>query len=52
MLSLQIDAERNLWILSDKMPVFIYQSLDPEQYNYRIFKVKIDDAIKDTVCAN
>ncbi|XP_076266424.1 L-dopachrome tautomerase yellow-c [Rhynchophorus ferrugineus] len=48
---IKIDAERNLWILSDKMPKFIYGKLNPEEINYRIMKVKIDDAVAGTPCA-
>ncbi|XP_044755236.1 protein yellow [Coccinella septempunctata] len=48
---LKIDAERNLWILSDKMPTFLYKALQPNETNYRIFKVKIDEAIVGTPCA-
>lgn len=46
----KLDNERNLFILSDKMPVFIYKQLNPNEINYRIFKVKVDDAIKGTPC--
>jgi len=49
---LKIDCERNLWVLSDRMPVFIYQSLNPNDVNYRIFKIKVDDAIANTPCVN
>nr|UPO25009.1 yellow-c [Henosepilachna vigintioctopunctata] len=48
---LKIDAERNLWILSDRMPAFLYRGLKPNEINYRIFKVTIDDAIMGTPCA-
>ncbi|RZC33575.1 yellow-c [Asbolus verrucosus] len=48
---IKVDPERNLWILSDKMPIFIYKQLDASQVNYRIFKAKVDDLIKDTVCS-
>jgi len=48
---LKVDSEQNLFILSDKMPVFIYRQLDPKQVNYRIFKVNVADAIKGTPCA-
>lgn len=47
---LKIDAERNLWVLSDRMPVFLFHNLDRNQYNYRIFKIKVDDAIANTPC--
>ncbi|KAL3269452.1 hypothetical protein HHI36_008522 [Cryptolaemus montrouzieri] len=47
---LKIDAERNLWILSDRMPTFLYRGLQRNETNYRIFKVKVDDAIIGTPC--
>ncbi|XP_018572790.1 protein yellow [Anoplophora glabripennis] len=47
---MKLDHERNLWILSDKMPIFIYKDLNPEEVNYRIFKVPVDEAIKGTIC--
>ncbi|CAH1967755.1 unnamed protein product [Acanthoscelides obtectus] len=45
-----IDSDRNLWMLSDRMPEFIYRRLDPNQINYRIFKVPVDEAIRGTPC--
>lgn len=48
---LTVDKEDQLWVLSDKMPVFIYKSLDSNDINYRIFKTKISEAIKNTPCA-
>ncbi|ERL92756.1 protein yellow [Dendroctonus ponderosae] len=48
---IKIDNERNLWILSDKMPQFIYQELNGNEVNYRIQRVKVDDAILGTNCA-
>ncbi|CAH1115367.1 unnamed protein product [Psylliodes chrysocephalus] len=47
---ISIDAERNIWILSDRMPVFIYRQLDPNEINYRILKMSVDEAIKGTAC--
>nr|CAD7408801.1 unnamed protein product [Timema cristinae] len=40
----------NLWVLTDKMPVFIYKTLDSEEINYRIFMASVEDAIKNTTC--
>ncbi|XP_028171087.1 protein yellow-like [Ostrinia furnacalis] len=47
---LKIDNEDNLWILSDRMPRFIYKSLDPNEVNYRIFSISTADAIAGTAC--
>ncbi|KAG5889904.1 hypothetical protein JTB14_008050 [Gonioctena quinquepunctata] len=46
-----IDEDRNLWILSDRMPSFLYGLLNPNDVNYRIFNVPVDEAIRDTRCA-
>ncbi|EFA10662.1 yellow-c precursor [Tribolium castaneum] len=48
---IKVDAERNLWILSDRMPTFLYRKLDPSQVNYRIFKANVDELIKNTACS-
>ncbi|XP_026470030.1 protein yellow-like [Ctenocephalides felis] len=45
-----IDSEKNVWILSNKMPQFLYKKLDPNEINYRILKVKVKDAISGTPC--
>lgn len=49
---LKIDAERNLWVLSDKMPVFLFKGLNLDENNFRIFKINIDEAIANTPCAH
>lgn len=46
---LKIDNEGNLYVLSDRMPLFIYSSLKPE-YNYRILTGKTKDVISGTPC--
>lgn len=48
---LKVDMERNLWVLSDRMPVFLYKSLNPKEFNYRILKGKVGDVIQGTPCA-
>ncbi|XP_058455600.1 protein yellow [Malaya genurostris] len=47
---LKVDNEGNVWVLSDRLPLFIFTSLDPEQYNYRILTGKISEIIKGTPC--
>ncbi|CAK1604337.1 unnamed protein product [Parnassius mnemosyne] len=46
----KIDNEGSLWIISDKMPRFIFKSLDPNEVNYRIFSINATDAIAGTAC--
>ncbi|XP_055551029.1 protein yellow [Wyeomyia smithii] len=47
---LKVDNEGNVWVLSDRLPLFIFTSLDPEQYNYRILTGEISELIKGTPC--
>lgn len=47
---LKVDTEGNLWVLSDRLPMFIFTSLDPAEYNYRILTGQINDIIKGTPC--
>ncbi|KAJ6649551.1 Protein yellow [Pseudolycoriella hygida] len=47
---LKVDANRNLWVLSDRMPAFLYKSLNYTEFNYRILKGKVDDLILGTPC--
>lgn len=49
---LKIDSERNLWVLSDRMPVFLMKQLNPLEYNYRILKGRVDEMIVGTPCEN
>ncbi|KAL2719743.1 protein yellow [Vespula maculifrons] len=48
---LKIDHKSNIWILSDRLPIFMYSRLDPDDYNYRILVGSTEDLIRDTVCS-
>nr|XP_046492986.1 protein yellow-like [Neodiprion pinetum] len=37
---------RQLYVISDKMPLFQYANIDPQQINYRILKAPVDEAVK------
>ncbi|GJQ71808.1 hypothetical protein Trydic_g11494 [Trypoxylus dichotomus] len=50
-----IKLDRNepyLYILSDKLPQYLYRTLNPNEINYRIFRLNTIEAVKDTPCAN
>lgn len=47
---LKVDKTGTLWVLSDKLPMFLYKGLDSNVTNYRIFNAPVVDIIKDTVC--
>lgn len=47
---LKIDRDGNVWVLSDRMPIFSHNKLNPNEYNYRILKGNVSDLIKGTPC--
>lgn len=47
---MKIDSESNLWILSDKMPTYLYHNLDTNILNFRILTGKAQNLIEGTVC--
>lgn len=46
----KIDTDRNVWMISDRMPRFLIASLDFSKTNFRIFKAKLNDLIEGTIC--
>ncbi|KAJ0176845.1 hypothetical protein K1T71_008024 [Dendrolimus kikuchii] len=47
---IKVDYNDNLWILSNRMPIWMYGKLDPEDINFRVFSAKVVDAISHTAC--
>lgn len=47
---LKLDQDRTLWVLSDKMPLYLFKTLDPNEVNYRVMTGHADDLIKGTPC--
>lgn len=47
---LKVDRESNLWLLTDRLPTYLYRKLDLNQVNYRIFSGPVKDIVKGTVC--
>lgn len=47
---LKVDRDSNLWVLTDRLPLFIYRSLKKDDINFRILKAPVSEAIKGTVC--
>lgn len=49
---LKIDQEphQNLWILSNRLPFFIYRNLDYDDYNFRIMTSSVEEAIRGGIC--
>lgn len=47
---IKVDYKDNLWILSNKMPIWMYSTLDPNDVNFRVFSAPVLDAISHTAC--
>lgn len=45
-----VDGEQNVWVLSDRMPVFLIAELDYSDVNFRIYSAPLRDLIDGTVC--
>lgn len=49
---LKLDQEVNqgLWILSNRLPVYLYSQLNFNDVNFRIMRASVKDAIEGTIC--
>ncbi|KAJ2948851.1 hypothetical protein O0L34_g5777 [Tuta absoluta] len=47
---IKVDYNQNLWILSNRLPIWMYDKLNPEEVNFRIFTAPVLDAISHTAC--
>ncbi|EDW06433.1 protein yellow [Drosophila mojavensis] len=46
----KIDENKNVWVLSDRMPVFLLSDLDYNDVNFRIYTAPLGVLIENTVC--
>lgn len=49
---LKVDRQSNLWVITDRLPSFIYKHLDEDEINFRVLTAPVSEIIKDTVCSN
>lgn len=49
---LKVDREepQNIWLLTNRLHLFFYRSLDPNEYNYRILTGTTDKAVEGSIC--
>jgi hypothetical protein len=47
---LKVDRDGNLWVLSDRLPLFWYAQLNANEVNYRVLTGKTNELIKGTPC--
>ncbi|XP_016948849.1 protein yellow [Drosophila biarmipes] len=46
----KIDENKDVWVLSDRMPVFLLSDLDYSDINFRIYTAPLATLIENTVC--
>lgn len=47
---MSVDRDGTLWVMSNTMPRFIYASLNEDEFNFRVWKTTVRDAIRGTGC--
>lgn len=47
---IKVDANDNLWVLSDRLPIFMYSRLNESDVNFRVLMAPVSEAIKNTAC--
>ena len=47
----KVDRNRTLWVLTDRMPIFMYGKLNYSDINFRVLSAPVSRAIAHTVCA-
>lgn len=47
---LKVDHNDNLWVFSNKLPIFMFSTLNGGEYNFRILNQTVADAIRGTAC--
>lgn len=48
---LKVDTDSNLWVVTDRLPIFMYSHLDYQDINFRVLKGAVKNIIADTRCA-
>nr|CAD7457428.1 unnamed protein product [Timema tahoe] len=46
----KIDANQNVWVMSDRMPIFLISNLDYGDVNFRVYSAPISELTLGTVC--
>ncbi|XP_020300223.1 protein yellow-like isoform X2 [Pseudomyrmex gracilis] len=44
------EAEQSVWLISNRLPMYLYGTLNSGSINYRVFKANVKEAVRDTVC--
>ncbi|XP_076761628.1 dopaminechrome tautomerase-like isoform X2 [Xylocopa sonorina] len=44
------EYDQNVWLLSNRLAMYLYGSVDSSKINYRVYKANVQEAVKNTVC--
>ncbi|KYN07654.1 Protein yellow, partial [Cyphomyrmex costatus] len=44
------ESDQSVWLLSNRLPMYLYGTLNSASINFRVFKANVKEAIRDTVC--
>ncbi|XP_071635267.1 yellow-h [Temnothorax longispinosus] len=44
------EPDQSVWLLSNRLPMYLYGTLNSGSINYRVFKANVKEAVRDTVC--
>ncbi|KAG7211981.1 hypothetical protein KM043_011179 [Ampulex compressa] len=44
------EYDQNVWLTTNRLPMYLYGTMDTSKVNYRVFKANIKKAIANTVC--
>lgn len=49
---LKVDQEKreSVWVITNKLPFYLYEGLDENIINFRILSAYVDEATKGTIC--
>lgn len=49
---LKVDQEfpQGLWVLSNRLPDYLYKGLNYDDVNFRVLRADVKDAVRGTVC--
>ncbi|XP_063364137.1 protein yellow [Cydia amplana] len=47
---IKVDSNQNLWVLSNRLPFWMYGQMNPADVNFRVFTAPVLEAISHTAC--
>jgi len=44
------EIDQSVWLISNRLPMYLYSTVNGGSINYRIFKANVKEAVRNTVC--